>query len=58
MKAVIIALRIIVALMLITLGCGNLSKPSNFYVAVGLLEITLGIIFLYHPAKSLIKKII
>lgn len=57
MKQVIILIRVIVAIILITLGVNNLSEPSNFDVGIGLGEIILGLAIVYSPIKSLFKKL-
>ena len=56
MKQIIIIIRVIAAIILITLGVDNLSEPSNTLVAVGVLEIMLGIAIVFRPITSLFKK--
>lgn len=57
MKQIFILIRVIAAIVLITLGVDNLSEPSNFLVGVGIAEIILGLAVVYSPIKSLFNKI-
>jgi uncharacterized membrane protein HdeD (DUF308 family) len=57
MNQIIILIRVIAAIILITVGVDNLSKPSNLEVAIGLFEIALGLAIVYKPIKSLFKKL-
>jgi uncharacterized membrane protein HdeD (DUF308 family) len=57
MKQIIILIRIIAAIILITMGVDNISAPSNWKVALGAAEVLLGIILIYKPFISLFKKI-
>jgi len=57
MKQIIILIRIIAAIILITLGVNNLSEPSNVDVAIGIGEIILGLALVFGPIKSLFKKL-
>ncbi len=57
MKTFLLILKVILAIALITLAVENLSEPSNLSVAFGLIEISLAIILIYSPVKSLIKQI-
>lgn len=54
MKQIII---VIIAIILISYGVTNLSKPSNTAVFIGLGEIILGLAFVFNPIKFLIKKL-
>ncbi|MBC8052612.1 MAG: hypothetical protein H7Y13_06070 [Sphingobacteriaceae bacterium] len=58
MKSFIVLLKVLLAIFLITAGCNQISKPSNFFVAIGFFEILLAILVLYSPLKSLIKQLI
>ncbi|WP_162796172.1 hypothetical protein [Pedobacter namyangjuensis] len=57
MKQIIILIRVIAAIVLITIGVDNLSQPSNTEVAIGAIEIFLGLAIIFAPIKSLFKKI-
>ncbi len=57
MKQIIILIRVIVAIILVTLGVNSLSEPSNTDVAIGVFEIILGIAIVFKPITSLFKKI-
>jgi len=57
MKQIIILIRVIAALLLVTMGVDNLSEPSNTEVVIGVLEIILGIAIVFSPIISLFKKI-
>jgi succinate-acetate transporter protein len=57
MKALILVLRLLLAVALITWGCNSLSKPSNISVAGGLFAIAIALVVLYRPAKSLINQL-
>ncbi len=57
MKQIIILLRVIAAIILITLGVDNLSEPSNMMVAIGVFEILLGLAIVFKPITSLFKKL-
>ena len=57
MKQIIILIRVIVAIILISLGVNNLSEPSNTDVAIGVFEIILGIAIVFRPITSLFKKL-
>ena len=57
MKQIITLIRVIAAIILITLGVDNLSEPSNTLVAVGVFEIILGIAIVFRPITSLFKKL-
>jgi small-conductance mechanosensitive channel len=57
MKQIFILIRVIAAIVLITLGVDNLNEPSNFLVGVGIAEIILGLAVVYGPIKSLFNKI-
>lgn len=57
MKQIIILIRVIAAIMLITLGVNNLSEPSNVEVAIGVFEIILGLAIVFKPITNLFKKI-
>jgi uncharacterized membrane protein HdeD (DUF308 family) len=56
MNQIIILIRIIAAIILITLGVDNISEPSSLKVAIGVAEVILGIAFVYKPIVSLLKK--
>jgi len=56
MNQIIILIRVIAAIILITLGVDNISEPSNFDVALGVVEVILGIAVVYKPIVSLFKK--
>ncbi|MFD2164318.1 hypothetical protein ACFSJU_18055 [Paradesertivirga mongoliensis] len=58
MKIFIVALKVLLAIFLITAGCSQISQPSNLRVLIGVFEILLAIILLYSPLKSLIKQFI
>ena len=57
MKQIIILIRVIAAIVLITLGVDNLSEPSNLAVAIGVGEIILALILIFGPIKSLFNKL-
>ncbi len=57
MNQIIILIRVIAAIILITLGVDNISEPSNFDVALGVVEVILGIAVVYKPITSLFKKL-
>lgn len=57
MKQIIILIRIIAAIVIITLGVNNLSEPSNVDVAIGVAEIILGLALVFGPIRSLFKKL-
>jgi len=57
MNQIIILIRVIAAIILITLGVDNISEPSNLDVALGVLEVILGIAVVYKPIVSLFKKL-
>ncbi len=57
MNQIIILIQVIAALILITLGVDNLSKPDNLEVSIGVFEIILGLAVVYKPIKSLFKKL-
>lgn len=57
MNQIIILIRVIAAIILITVGVDNLSEPSNLEVAIGLFEILIGLAIVYQPIKSLFKKL-
>ncbi len=57
MKQIIILIRVIAALILITLGVNNISEPSNTDVAIGVFEVLLGVAIVYQPLTLLFKKI-
>ena len=57
MKQIIILIRVIAAIILITLGVDNLSEPSNTMVALGVFEILLGLAIVFKPITSLFKKL-
>ena len=57
MKQIILLIRVIIAIILITLGVNNLSEPSNTDVAIGVFEIILGLAIVFAPITSLFKKL-
>lgn len=57
MKQIILLLRVVIAIVLITIGLDNISKPSNFEVGLGLFEVVLGIAIIFRPLVIFIKKI-
>lgn len=57
MNQIIILIRVIAAIILITMGVDNLSEPSNIEVGIGLFEVILGLAIVYNPIKSLFKKL-
>lgn len=57
MKLIIILIRVIAAIILITLGVNNISEPSNTEVAIGVFEVLLGLAIVYQPIITLFKKI-
>ena len=57
MKQIIILIRVIAAIILVTLGVDNLSEPSNVDVAIGVGEVVLGLALVFGPIKSLFKKL-
>lgn len=57
MKQIIILIRVIAAVVLITLGVDNISEPSNLDVAIGVFEVILGVAIIYKPITSLFKKL-
>ncbi len=57
MKQIIILIRVIAAIVLITIGVNNLSEPSNTEVAIGVFEIILGVAIVFKPITSLFKKV-
>lgn len=57
MKQIIILIRVIAAIILVTLGVDNLSEPSNIDVAIGVGEVILGLALVFGPIKSLFKKL-
>lgn len=57
MKEFLSIIKILVALTVLTFGCSNLSEPSNLSVAIGLFEISVALILLFHPLKTLIKQL-
>jgi len=57
MKQIIILIRVIAAIILVTMGVDNLSEPSNIDVAIGVGEVILGLALVFGPIKSLFKKL-
>lgn len=57
MKQLVILIRVIAAIVLISMGVNNLSEPSNTEVAIGVFEIILGVAIVFKPITSLFKKI-
>lgn len=57
MKPLFILIRVIAAIVIITLGVNNLSEPSNVDVAIGIAEIILGLALLFGPIRLLFKKL-
>jgi len=57
MNIVLNLLCVIASIIIITYGVNNLSEASNFRVAIGIGEITLGLLVLYFPLKKLFKKL-
>lgn len=57
MKQIIILIRVIAAIVLITLGVDNLSEPSNTEVIIGVFEIILGLAIVFGPITSLFRKL-
>lgn len=57
MKQIIMLIRVIMAIVLITLGVNNLSEPSNTEVAIGVFEIILGLAIVFTPITYLFKKL-
>ena len=57
MKQIIILIRVIAALVLITLGVDKISEPSNWAVALGVAGVILGIALVLKPIISFFKKI-
>lgn len=57
MKLIIILIRVIAAIILISLGVDNLSEPSNSMVALGVFEILLGLAIVFKPITTLFKKL-
>ena len=57
MRQIIILVRVIAAIILITLGVNNLSEPSNTIVGIGVFEILLGLAIVVKPITSLFKKL-
>ncbi|WP_379084849.1 hypothetical protein [Pedobacter sp. UC225_65] len=57
MKPIIILIRVIAAIILITLGVNNISEPSNTEVAIGVFEVLLGLAIVYQSITILFKKI-
>lgn len=56
MKPLFILIRVIAAIVIITLGVNNLSEPSNVDVAIGVAEIILGLALVFGPIRLLFKK--
>jgi hypothetical protein len=57
MKQLFILIRVIAAIVIITVGVNNLSEPSNAEVAIGTGEIILGLALVFGPIRSLFKKL-
>ena len=57
MKQLFVLIRVIAAIVIITLGVNNLSEPSNVDVAIGVAEIILGLALVFGPIRSLFKKL-
>lgn len=57
MKQIIMLIRVIAAMVLITIGVDNISEPSNVEVAIGIVEVILGIAVIYKPITLLFKKL-
>lgn len=57
MKPLFILIRVIAAIVIITLGVNNLSEPSNVDVAIGVAEIILGLALVFGPIRLLFKKL-
>jgi len=57
MKQISILIRVIVAIVLVTIGVNNLSEPSNTDVAIGIFEIMLGLAIVFKPITALLKKL-
>lgn len=57
MKPLFILIRVIAAIVIITLGVNNLSQPSNVDVAIGVAEIILGLALVFGPIRLLFKKL-
>ena len=57
MKQLFILIRVIAAIVIITVGVNNISEPSNVDVAIGIGEIILGLALVFGPIKSLFKRL-
>jgi uncharacterized membrane protein HdeD (DUF308 family) len=57
MKQLFVLIRVIAAIVIITLGVNNLSEPSNVDVAIGVAEIILGLALVFGPLRLLFKKL-
>ena len=57
MKQLFVLIRVIAAIVIITLGVNNLSEPSNLDVAIGVAEIILGLALVFGPIRLLFKKL-
>lgn len=55
MKILIAIVKVVLAIILITFGCNNISEPSNLSVGIGIAAVALGILVIYGPIKSLFK---
>lgn len=56
MKTFLMLLKVVIAIILLSLAAENISKPSNFYVFIGIIEVLMSLILLYKPVKLLISK--
>ena len=57
MKTFLLLIRLIIAIILLTIASENVSKPSNLYVFIGIVEAIIALVILYYPVKLLISKI-
>jgi hypothetical protein len=57
MQTFLIIVKIFLAGFLISVGCENISKPSDMYLAVGITEIIIAFLIIYNPVKTLIKQL-
>jgi len=56
MKAFLMFARVLLSIVVITIGCNYVSKPSDVYLVLGIAGILAGIVLIYHPIKTLIQQ--
>lgn len=57
MKSILLLMQVLLSIIIITIGCNNVSKPSDLDLTIGIFEIIAGIVLLYQPARTLIKQL-